>query len=112
MEKFVVLYFCSMEDQMAVSQQPQEEREKGMAHWFEWQKELGDKLVDFGAPLFGSARINKNGSFTESALELTGYSIIQAEDLDEAKELVKNHPHFTYGDSCAVEVHEIMDMGM
>lgn len=112
MKKFILLYHCSMEDQMAVSKQSQEEREKGMALWFAWKDELGDKLVDFGTPLFNGVRLVPNVEDSSSNLELSGYSVIQADDLEDAKKLVRKHPHFTYGDSCKIEIHEMMDMGM
>lgn len=112
MKKFIILYHCSREDQMLVSQQSEEVRNKGMALWFGWKEKLGDKLVDFGAPVFGDVRLSADGTEVASELALTGFSIIQAVDFDEAKALVKDHPHFIYGDSCRVEVHEMMDMGM
>lgn len=112
MKKFLVLYFCSLEEQMAVSQETIEQRENGMKLWFAWKEKLGSKLVDFGTPLFGGITINQGGLSKPSALELSGFSMIQAEDMDEAKSLVENHPHFTYGSSCQVEVHELMEMGM
>lgn len=112
MKKFIILYHCSREDQMLVSQQSEEVRNKGMALWFEWKDKMGDHLVDFGAPVFGDVRLSADGTEVASSLELTGFSIIQAKNMEEAKELVKDHPHFTYGHSCRVEVHEMMDMGM
>lgn len=67
MKKFILLYHCSKEEQMKTSQQSAEERQNGMALWFSWKDKLGDKLVDFGAPLFGSVRILPDGSDVHSA---------------------------------------------
>lgn len=110
MKKFIVLYHCSLEDQMKVGKQSKEDREEGMRLWFAWKEKVAEHLVDFGSPIMEGVRRLNSGEEVASKLELSGYSILQAEDLQAAKALIVDHPHYTYGDSCHIEVHELMSM--
>jgi hypothetical protein len=50
----------------------------------------------------------KNGSTSDLATNLNGYSIIQAENLDEALNFLKDHPLLTLGtEEFAIEVFEL-----
>ena len=73
-----------------------------------WKEALGDKMLDLGAPLSGGLRINPNGSTEASKKEVTGYSMIQAKDMEGARSLLKGHPHLQAG--CEIELHEAMAM--
>ena len=86
------------------------EKEEGMKPWLEWKNSLGDKLVDFGAPLINGMRLSPDGNTEPSKKEVTGYSMLQAADMEEAKGLLKNHPHLKWTDGCDIEVHEVMPM--
>lgn len=81
--------------------------EEIMDAWNKWFASLGDKLVDPGNP-FGSGReITHNGT-KELSLDLeavTGYLIINAEDIDEAEELAKTCPIIS-----GIRVYEAMSM--
>jgi len=52
----------------------------------------------------------KRGS-SKGKTEITGYTIVQAEDMDAVKAIVKGHPHFMLPKS-SIEVLEIMPMQM
>lgn len=88
-----------------------EEFEAGMKEWFVWKDRIGDKLVDFGSPLAPGTRIKPDGSTEQSTKDVTGYSIVQADNLDEAKSLLEGHPHLTWTDGCDIEVHELTEPG-
>ena len=47
---------------------------------------------------------------SESILPVAGYSIVQAESLDAATELLKDHPHFKAPGGPSVEVLEFLPM--
>ncbi len=51
-----------------------------------------------------------DGTTEPSTKEVSGYSIVLAEDLRAALELMKDHPHYGYGAGCEIEVHEAADM--
>ena len=72
-----------------------------------WIEKIGSGLVDLGTLLDTGQSITPSGS-ADSTKEVTGYSILQAEDMDAAKEMLKDHPRFGYGDGCSIEVYECM----
>lgn len=87
-----------------------EEREKGMQQWYDWRDQMGEKLIDFGAPLAPGVQLKPDGSTTKSSSDVAGYSIIQAEDMESAKKSLKGHPHLGWNADCDIEVHEFMEM--
>jgi hypothetical protein len=73
--------------------------------WPEWFAKLGEGLVDRGSPIAGGTARRGDGSTSDPAARLNGYSIIQAKGLDEALSLVSDHPFLTQGDDYSVDVH-------
>ena len=110
MKKFVVIYHAPPEAMAAMADASPEQKAEGMKPWFAWKDSLGDKLIDFGAPLVGGQQILADGSTKTSTKEVTGYSMIQAEDMEEAKSLLASHPHLKWTDGCDIEVHECISM--
>ena len=107
MTKYMILYIApvSAEAQMNVSP---EEMKKGMEPWIAWQKKNGKAIVDFGAPLGKGTCYDKKGS-SKSKSEVTGYSIIEAKNIDAVKTIVANHPHLMMP-KASIEVLEMMPM--
>ena len=62
---------------------------KGMESWMAWAAKCGDKLVDLGNPLEGGQKLSPDGSSEQSRREVAGYSILQAENIDDAKALLR-----------------------
>jgi hypothetical protein len=62
----------------------------GASHdkWPAWFNKLGDKLVDIGSPMKNGLVLHGDGSTSDSATDLNGYSIIQAENINDAISLV------------------------
>ena len=78
--------------------------------WETWLGGIGTNLVDAGSPLGGRAAVADDGS-SPAPSDQNGYSIVQAEDLEAAKTLLKGHPFLTEGKGrFAVEVFEIVPM--
>jgi len=107
MKKFIVIYHAPMTWQETDNSDP-EEMKKGMELWMKWAKSCGDKLVDFGQPLTSGLKLNAKGESVASSKEVCGYSILQAENMDEAKSLMKDHPHLNWTTECEIEIHESM----
>ena len=85
MKKFVLLYTGTRD------QAPTDE---SLAAWGEWFASLGDQVVDAGNP-FGQGREVSAGNTTElspSAAGVTGYTLINAQDIDEAEKIALSHP--------------------
>ena len=81
---------------------------KGMEEWMVWAEKCGDKLVDMGSPLANAMRLNSDGSSSSSVSGIAGYSVVQAEDMEEAKSLLVEHPHLKWAAGCDIEIHETM----
>ncbi len=83
MKKFIFLYYGYVTPT----------KEIGEA-WGKWFESVGDKFVDSGSPFGYGREITKNGT-NELPLQhdsLTGYSIINAESMDEAEAIAKTNP--------------------
>ena len=87
-----------------------EDLAEGMKAWMQWAQRCGDKLVDLGAPLMNGKQLNPDGTSQNSEKEVSGYSILQAENMEEAKSLLKGHPHLNWNAYCTIEVHETMPL--
>lgn len=87
-----------------------EEIKKGMEPWMAWYKKCGKAIVDQGAPLGKGACMDKKGA-AKSQTRVTGYSIVQAKDLEVAKAMVTDHPLLMMS-KASIEVLEVMPMSM
>jgi len=106
MKKFLVLYLSSVSaaDQLAESTRGQ--RDAGTALWMTWAKRSGGALVDLGSPVGLPVKVDK-GKATPSDGPVAGFSILQADSLQRAIELLHDHPHYrTPGGS--IEVLEFL----
>ncbi|NNE11161.1 MAG: hypothetical protein HKN41_02830 [Ilumatobacter sp.] len=80
-----------------------------MAAWNAWFAELGDAVVDGGNPYGDSRTVASDGSITPgNAAKLSGYSVVQAGDLDAAAALAKGCPILGAGGS--ITVSEVIEM--
>lgn len=110
MKNFVVIYHAPTEVMAASANQTPEEMAKGMEPWKVWAAKCGEQLVDLGNPIMGGQKLLENGNSEMSTREVCGYSILKANDMDEAKELLKGHPHISWNGGCEIEVHETMPL--
>lgn len=75
--------------------------------WPEWFDEIGDALVEVGSPMVNGVVLRGDGSTSDDAASLIGYSVVQAEGRSEALELVGRHPLLALGREYAIEVFEV-----
>ncbi len=81
------------------------ERQAAMAAWGNWFGSMGEAVVDPGNPFGPSATVAADGSLNDGASSgLSGYSVLSADNLAAARELVKGCPVLAAGGS--VEVYE------
>ena len=108
MKKFLVLYMAPRaEFEKMMKNATPEQQKKGMEAWMKWMNDHKTSLVDGGAPLGKSKRVDSKGA-ADATNELGGYSIVQAESADAATKLFgKDHPHVQMP-SAWVEIIEIM----
>lgn len=94
MKKFLVLYMAKAAtiEAMMKNSTP-EQQQKGMATWIKWMGDNKTSLVDGGAPLAKTKRVDANGA-SDTKNDVCGYSIVQADTADGATKLFgKDHPH-------------------
>jgi hypothetical protein len=82
--------------------------EKSMAEWNKWYAGMGKAVVDGGNPTIPGKIISKSGVKGIGASPVTGYSILQAGDLDGAVAMAKSCPIIPDGGQVAV--YPIMSM--
>ena len=73
-----------------------------VAAWTNWFTGLGTALVDQGNPISNHRTIAADGSVSEPASDVSGYTIIQADSLDAAVALARGCPVFLGGASIEV----------
>ena len=110
MKKFIVIYHSTPESMAQMASATPEQKAEGMKPWLAWKDKVGDHLVDFGAPLMGGIKISPDGAAAASTKEVSGYSIMQAESMEQAQSLLADHPHNAWNAGCAIEVHEAIEM--
>jgi len=98
MSKYVLVYHGGK------SPESDEEKDQVMAAWGAWMQSAGDSLVDMGNPFGPPTSIG--GSASDPA---TGYSILEAEGVDQVKGLLENHPMANV-DGARIDIHEAFNM--
>ena len=109
MKKFIVIYFAPVEAAKKMAEASPEEMAKGMEPWMAWAEKCGSGLVDLGTPLGNGQKITTSGS-TPSDKEVNGYSILEAESMEEAKKMLEGHPHLGWVEGCSIEVYEALPL--
>ncbi len=81
----------------------EEGRQQAMAAFGAWVGKMGDALTDPGAPLGPSMTVSSGGARPGDAEgRVGGYSVIRADDMDAAVDLVRDHPFVSRGGSLQV----------
>lgn len=109
MKKYILLY----KGPATPAQDMDEAKRDGIMNaWKDWMGNMGDALVDVGNPMHSGVSVVDDGS-DGKADELSGFSIIQAENIGKAKQLVKDHPFLSdkTGDF-SIEIFELADTPM
>jgi hypothetical protein len=88
----------------------EEEMAQAMQAWGAWFQDIGDNLVDGGNPVSHAVTVASDGSTSDGggANPLSGYSLVNADDMDGAVKLAGGCPALADGGS--VEVAEAIDM--
>lgn len=109
MTKYLVVYTASTSAMEQMKDVSPEDAKKGMEPWMAWAEKVGDGLIDLGTPLGNGQKVTKDGN-SPSDKNVVGYSILQAENMDGALELLQEHPHLQWTDGCEIEVHESLPL--
>jgi hypothetical protein len=74
--------------------------------WPEWFQAAGPAVTDIGSPMMNGFSLVGDGTASDPAISLNGYSIVQAEDAATAQKLLASHPYLALG-GYSIEVFEI-----
>ncbi len=94
-------------DEMMKTSTP-EQRKAGMDSWIAWGKTHEKDLVEMGTPVGKNKRLTSAGA-TDERNEVGGYSIAQAESLDDVAKIFSDNPHFQMP-GAYIEIMECMPM--
>ena len=109
MKKFIFVYHNKVS-----SKQPSEQEMKQMMdQWMAWFGTFQKNMVDGGNPFSPEAKsVTAHGveSVSESQFPATGYTIINANSIDEATEIAKTCPILANQEDGSVRVYEALPM--
>ena len=88
----------------------EEESARVMADWMAWLDSLGDAVVDGGNPAGPSSTVHSDGSVScdGGSNPLSGYSLINADSIEQATAIAQNCPILKAEGS--VEIAQAVDM--
>jgi len=103
-------------DYNVIQQRNESEAQANMKQWMDWLGDISskNKLIDRGNRLDNSGRIVKpndvvtNGPYSDIKESIGGYSLIKADNYEDAVAMAKGCPVLTTGGN--VEVREIVTM--
>lgn len=105
MPKFIMIYKGEATD---MSEMTEEQGAEVLAKWGSWMERVGPALVDIGTPFGPGVSVVDDGS-SGTPVSLSGYSIVEAEDLTGAKSLTEGHPYLSEGaGNFAIEIYEMV----
>lgn len=105
MPKFLLIYHGKPDVQS------KQEGARHMAAWKAWNTRLGAAVIDPGLPVGPSKTITPNGVEADGgANPASGMTVLQADTMDDAIELVKDCPHLS--GTGTIEIAEAMDLEM
>jgi hypothetical protein len=102
MAKFLMVYYGGK-----METDPKKQKES-MDNWMKWFKDLGKAVVDPGNPTMPGKMLGNSGAKNISGDLITGYTVLQADNLDAALKLAKGSPQLNAGGQVAV--YSIMEM--
>ena len=109
MRKFMALFMATPTDfEQGMKNSTPEQQKKGMDAWMGWMNAHKDAIVDHGAPLGKTKRVDAKGA-SDIRNGIGGYTIVQAESHEAAAKLFDaNHPHLAWMPGAWIEIIEIM----
>ncbi|SDD64589.1 hypothetical protein [Kordiimonas lacus] len=105
MPKFVFAYHGGP------SSMTEEEGKAHMASWMDWMVGLGEAVLDRGHAVGKSHTVTGDGAVEGGGVNpISGYTLVQAVDMDAALKMAAVSPHVHVGGT--IEVAPVLDMPM
>jgi len=109
MKKILVIYHVPASAMAQTMNVTPVQQAKGMEMWMNWAKRCGDDLLMIGSPLVNGRAVAADGTVSASDRNVSGYSMIQAENMESALKMMEGHPHTSgWHSDATIEVHESM----
>lgn len=86
----------------------EEESKKVIGEWTEWYTKLGSKVKDPGFPFLAKSMMTDGNRIADGNGGLSGFTIIEANNFDEAMRFAKECPVVKAG--AVIDVYERMEM--
>lgn len=110
MKKFIAIYHSTPEAHAEFANAPANVKAEGMKMWMSWKEKASNHIIDFGAPLLPATYVDEENNWKNDTSTVGGYSIFQAESVEDLKSLFVDHPHLISGNGSTIELHEFMSM--
>lgn len=111
MKKFLAIYTGTPDGRTrweSLSADERKQREKqGMDAWTAWGEKNKPAIVEQGAPLGKTKRVDRDG-VRDIRNAMSAYTVVQADSQDAAAKIFEGHPHFTIFPGDGVEVMELL----
>jgi hypothetical protein len=104
MTRYLLLYRAPVSATEQMASGSPEDAAAGMEAWMTWAGKAGDALVDLGQPVTTAEVVGVGG---ETGLPIGGYSIMEAESVDQLKDILHGHPHLDWGEG-TIEILEFL----
>ena len=86
----------------------EQETEAEIANWQGWFDSISESIVDPGNPLGESRTVSHSGVVDDGGSNLlSGYSIVIADDIDDAVAMARVCPILGHGSVEVAEIHEV-----
>jgi transcription antitermination factor NusG len=111
MPRFLAVYTMKPEDLARFRALPKTEQkavdEVGLKQWVKWEKANVASFPDTGGMVGKTKRVTKDG-ISDAQNVFCGYIVVQAESIDAAARLFRDHPHFTIFPGDGVDIMPFM----
>lgn len=107
MPRFLILYIS--EKRRGRAEQQIEDIRRGSEPWVAWFSEQGPAVIDHGNPTGKPLAFNKKGKVKPRTEKITGYTILEAKDIEKVKSMIADNPHLDQPKT-SIEIMEIMPM--
>ena len=111
MPRFLAVYTMKPEDLARFRARPEAEQKAvddvGVKQWSDWEKANAASFPDKGGMVGKARRVNKDG-ISDAQNAFCGYVVVEAENIDAAARLFKDHPHFTIFPGDGVDIMPFM----
>jgi hypothetical protein len=111
MKKYLAIYLGSEKSftkwKMLDEATRKKDEKAGMEGWMKWAKKYEKSIVDDGAPLGKTKKVDMSG-ISDIKNEMGAYTVVEATSHEEAAKMFLDHPHFTLFPGESIEIMECL----